>query len=143
VAAGFKFWDAYKVVSAAGSLQTEEALPPGDAPADIARDRGADEFLPPQSSEALLAAAILTCILPIPFIFTNGPLWAAQHLLPPMRAAGWIALAINAAALAFCGVSKPLRTPIAFSPIDSPTCTAGSRWLSGLVLTYLLWGVEP
>ena len=34
---GFKFWDAYKVVSAAGSLQTEEALPPGDAPADIAR----------------------------------------------------------------------------------------------------------
>jgi hypothetical protein len=138
---GFKFWDAYKVVSAAGSLQTEEALPPGDAPADIARDRGADEFLPPQSSEALLAAAILTCILPIPFIFTNGPLWAAQHLLPPMRAAGWIALAINAAALAFCGVSKPLRTPIGVLTYRLTYLYGGIAWLSGLVLTYLLWGV--
>jgi hypothetical protein len=128
-------------VSAARSLETVEVLPPREAADEVARDREADAFLPPQAPVALLAASILTCILPIPFIFTRGPLWAAQHLLPPMRAAGWIALAINAAALALCCLSKPLRTPIGVLTYRLTYLYGAIAWLSGLVITYLLWGV--
>jgi hypothetical protein len=126
-------------VNAARSLETEEALPQGGGAGNI--DREDDAFLPPQSPAALLAGSILTCILPIPFIFTNGPLWAAQRLLPPIRAAGWIALALNAAALAVCWVSKPLRTPIGVLTYRLTYLYGGIAWLSGLVITYLLWGV--
>lgn len=130
---------ACNVMNAARSLETGEVLPPGDASGDTGRD--ADAFLPPQSSVALLAAGILTFILPIPFIFTNGPLWAAQRLLPPVRTAGWIALAFNASALALCCVSKPLRTPIGVLTYRLTYLYGGIAWLSGLVVTYLLWGV--
>ena len=136
---GIQALGACKVVNAASSMETEEALPQSECPGDI--DRDADAFLPPQSPVVLLAASMLTCILPIPFIFTNGPLWAAQRLLPPMRAAGWIALALNAAALTLCWVSKPLRTPIGVLTYRLTYLYGGIAWLSGLVVTYLLWGV--
>ncbi len=135
---GFQVIGGRNVMNAARSLETEEALPP-DAAADTVRD--ADAFLLPESSVTLLAASILTFILPIPCIFTNGPVWAAQRLLPPLRTAGWIALALNAAALALCSVSKPLRTPIGILTYRLTYLYGGIAWLSGLVVTYLLWGV--
>ncbi len=137
---GIQILGAYKVVNAAGSLENEEALPPGGAAPATSTARPTNSCLH-NPRWRFSRRTILTCILPIPFIFTNGPLWAAQHLLPPMRAAGWIALAINAAALAFCGVSKPLRTPIGVLTYRLTYLYGGIAWLSGLVLTYLLWGV--
>jgi hypothetical protein len=127
------------VMNAARSLETEEALAPGDASGGTRRH--ADAFVPPQSSVALLAASILAFIVPIPLVFTNGPLWAAERLLPPVRAAGWIALAFNAAALALCCVSKRLRAPIGVLTYRLTYLYGGIAWLSGLVITYLLWGV--
>ncbi len=129
---------ALKVVNAARSLENADVLPPGRA---CGGARGDPEvFVPPQCSAVALAAGILTLLLPIPFIFAQGPLWAAQRLLPPVRTAGWIVLAFNAAALALCCRSKTLRAPIGVLTYRLTYLYGGIAWLSGLVVTYLLWG---
>jgi hypothetical protein len=126
-------------VNAARPLKTEEAPAPVENSADTGRD--ADAFSPPHPSAALLAASISILILPIPFIFTHGPVWATLQLLPLLRTAGWVALAFNTGALVLCGVSKPLRTPIGVLTYRLAFLYGGIAWLSGLVITYLSWGL--
>lgn len=126
-------------MNVARSLQAEDLAAPSADPIEWRRD--ADSFAPPQASTALLGAGILVSILPIPFIFARGPLWAAERLLPPLRTTGWIALAINAAALALCCFLKPLRTPIGVFTYRLTFLYGGIAWLSGLVITYLSWGI--
>jgi hypothetical protein len=127
-------------MNAARSLETGDVPSPGERPADRTRC-DAEIFLPPQSSATLLTASLLVFIAPIPFVFMNGASWAAHRLLPPLRTAGWIALAFNAAALALCWMSKPLRTPVGLLTYRLTYLYGGIAWLSGLVTTYLLWGV--
>jgi hypothetical protein len=126
-------------LNAARALETGEVSTPSEDFRETRRD--VDAFSPPQCSTALLAVSMLVVILPIPFIFAHGPLWAAQRLLPPLRTGGWIVLAINAAALALCCILKPLRTPIGILTYRLTFIYGAIAWLSGLVITYLSWGI--
>jgi hypothetical protein len=132
-------------------LETEvlPAPPEGLAPAGTHTRTGShtpagsntDVFAPAPSSAGLLAGTMLLALFPIPFVFANGPAWAVHRLLPPLRTAGWVALAVNAAVLALCCLSKPLRAPIGVLTYRLGYLYGGIAWLSGLALTYLLWGV--
>jgi hypothetical protein len=122
----------------AGYLETE--APPPAAESAVRAGRNSEVFAPAASS-GLVAGSILLVLCPIPFIFANGPLWAAQRLLPPLRIIGWSALAAHAAILALCLLSKPLRAPACMLSYRLSYLYGGIAWLSGLVLTYLLWGV--
>jgi hypothetical protein len=123
-------------------LETE-ALPP---PADDLENAGriltdADGYAPAPASAWFLATGILLMLSPIPFIFSHEALWSAERLLPVLFAVGWTALAANAAALAVCFLSKSLCTPVGVLTCRLANVYGGIAWLSGLILTYLLWGV--
>lgn len=114
-------------------------LPAGaDNPAHPGRD--AETFAPPPASAVLLAASMVLALLPIPFVFAHGPLWAAQRLLPPLRTAIWIALALNAAALIAGFLWRRLRAPVGVLTYRLAYLYGAVAWLSGLIFTYLLWG---
>jgi hypothetical protein len=122
----------------ARSLETKVIAAPAENIEKPGRFTGA--LVPGPVSPALVAAALLLVLLPVPFVFTHGPVWAAQSLLPPLQTAGWIALAFNAAAFLSCSLRKRLCTSVGVLTYRLAYLYGGIAWLSGLVLTYLLWG---
>jgi hypothetical protein len=129
----------------AGYLETEGHAADANSPARADRDSAAgptsEISAPAPTSAGLVAGSMLAVLLPIPFIFANGPLWAVQRLLPPLRVVGWTALAAQMAIFALCCVSKPLRAPAGVLTYRLSYLYGGIAWLSGLALTYLFWGV--
>jgi hypothetical protein len=120
-------------------LETEVLPLPAENP--VPAGRNGEVFAPAPISAGLLAGSILIVLLPIPFIFANEPLWAAQRLLPPLRIVGWTALTLHAALLVLCCLSRPLRARVGVLTYRLSYLYGGIAWLSGLVVTYLHWGV--
>jgi hypothetical protein len=123
----------------AGYLETE--IPPAAAEYPVLAGQDSEVSGPGPASAGLVAGSILIVLFPIPFIFANGPLWAVQRLLPPLRVVGWTALAAQAAIFALCLLSKPLRAPAGVLTYRLSYLYGAIAWLSGLALTYLFWGV--
>ena len=70
--------------------------------------------------------AVLVGILALVVAFIRGSVWASTHLLSPLIAVGWFAVAVDVFVLLPLSVSTYLFGLIA--------------WLLGFLLTYALWG---
>jgi hypothetical protein len=62
-----------------------------------------------QTDGALFGIAVLAGILALPVVFILGSTWAADHLLSPLIAIGWLAVALDILILMPLSIFKRLR----------------------------------
>ena len=108
---------------------------PGDARAAVYPRERPDHHL-------LLAAYLAAAACLVAEVFAHGPVWAALRLLPPMSAIGLATFGLHGAALAGCAIQPSLRAPIGRLTYRLSYLYGAIAWLSGLILTYLLWGAS-
>lgn len=88
-----------------------------------------------------LGLAIFVGVLFVPFVFIKGSLWASEHLLEPLIAAGSIALAIDVVVLLPLSLIKPCRGFTGFCLFISSYVFGAVTWLISFVTVYSLWGI--
>lgn len=92
------------------------------------------------SSLAFGLVAVLG-FLALPFIFIKGAMWTSEHILPPLIAVGWIALALVLFILLPLSAFKRLRSYTGGGIFLASYVFGLICWLMGFVVTYMLWGL--
>ena len=87
-----------------------------------------------------LGLAFIVALFALPFIFIKGAMWASQYLLPPLIGVGWVAIAIIILLLLPLSLIPRLRNFTGATILISSYLFGLICWLSGLVITYALWG---
>jgi|ERR1700733_5818470 len=87
-----------------------------------------------------LGLAIFLAICSIPLVFIKGAMWASDNLLPPLITVGWYALAVNLLLLLPLSLFRRLRGFTGSGMFLSSFLFGLIAWLSGFVITYMLWG---
>jgi hypothetical protein len=93
-----------------------------------------------QFSTAALGIVLFLAILAIPALFILGSAWAAEHLLQPLFAVGWVLLAIDLLVLLPLSIFRRLRGFTGAAIVISSFVFGLVTWLLGFILTYALWG---
>lgn len=94
-----------------------------------------------QTDGALFGIVVLVGILALPVVFILGSTWAADHLLSPLIAIGWLAVALDILILMPLSIFKRLRGFTGSVIFISSYVFGLVTWLLGFVLTYSLWGL--
>lgn len=88
----------------------------------------------------LLGLAIVIGMISIPVIFIMGAIWASQHLIRPLIAIGWFALALNICVLLPLSLIRRCRGFTGTVIFISSYIFGLITWMISLITVYLLWG---
>lgn len=89
----------------------------------------------------VLGLAVLAAIVALFVVFIRGATWAIEHLLSPLIAVGWVALAIDVVILLPLSMFRPLRGFTGSVIFISSYVFGLITWMFGFVFTYALWGL--
>lgn len=89
----------------------------------------------------VVGIAFLLATLAIPVVLIKGGLWAANHLLPVLVNIGSVVLAVDILVLLPLSLSRSLRPFTVSTLVISSYVFGATLWLTGLALTYYLWGL--
>lgn len=93
-----------------------------------------------QFGEMSLGFVAFLALSTIPLILLVGSVWAAKHLLQPLIAIGWIAVAIDLFILLPLSLFSSLRGLTGGLIFMSSFVFGAVTWLLSIILTYALWG---
>jgi hypothetical protein len=89
----------------------------------------------------VLGLAIFLAVCSVPLVFIKGAMWASDNLLPPLITVGWYALAVDLVLLLPLSMFRRLRAFTGAGMFLSSFLFGLITWLSGFVITYMLWGI--
>lgn len=88
-----------------------------------------------------LGVVFFLAILCIPVLFIMGAEWAAENLLQPLIAAGWIAVGLDVLIFLPLCIFRGTRGFAGLAIFISSFIFGLVTWLVAFVLTYALWGL--
>ncbi len=88
----------------------------------------------------ILGFAIMICILAIPALFIWGGVWLSTKILPWLNLLSLIALAILIIVLLPLSIFRKARSFSGTCMVYASYLFGVKVWLTGLLLTYILWG---